>query len=178
MLLFNRQYFKGLIAIPNANSQESGLLNDDLESWQEELLIERLGTNTYVDFLDNINASSGIWYDLIYGTTYTDASGDKRIYRGLVDKDRKLSPLADYCYLRFVAQNYGSLTATGETVKNEQKSATEISNTKLHQVAARLVSGFAQVDQYIRDMQDLDSANFPDYELKYPLQFSTNSLGL
>ena len=177
-LLFNRQYFRGLISLPNINAAESALSDFDLKQWQDELLIERLGANTFVELQEYLTAEVGIWHDLINGKTYTNSHGDKVIYAGLINSEVMLSPIADYCFIRYVLQNYGNIAITGETTVSQQKNGLEIQNQQMHQAAVRCVSSFIRVDKFMRDMQDEDSANFADYEYKSPLSLSVNSLGL
>ncbi len=68
-LLFNRQYFRGLISLPNINAAESALSDFDLKQWQDELLIERFGADTFVELQEHLTDIDGIWHDLINGKT-------------------------------------------------------------------------------------------------------------
>lgn len=178
MLLFKRDYFRGLTGIKNVDTSLSPLKDEDLEIWQREILIERLGTNTYVQLLEHLSDTSGIWFNLIYGTTFQDSNDDYIIYDGLVNKTLKLSPIADYCFVKFCEQNYGNLSFTGEMTVNVEENMPEIYNNKSVQAAQRCISGFIGMDVYIRNMQDLDSDNFPDYYAKRKVQLSTNSQGI
>ena len=177
-LLFNRQYFRGLISLPNINAAESALSDFDLKQWQDELLIERFGADTFVELQEHLTDIDGIWHDLINGKTYTNPHGDKVIYAGLINSEVMLSPIADYCFILYVLQNYGNIAITGETTVSQQKNGLEIQNQQQNQAAARCVSSFIQVDKFMRDMQDEDSDNFADYEFHSRLSLSVNSLGL
>jgi len=177
-MIVSRKYFKGLISIPQINAAESGLLDSDLANWEQEILINRLGTETYVELLDHLDDASGIWHDLIKGKIYTNSSGYKRIFNGLFNSENLISPVADYCFYRFISENYGHLSIDGGTVIDQEKNSVEAVNTKQYQAAIRCISGFNAVYMYIRDMQQLESDNFPDYTTPNELNLQTNEFGI
>lgn len=107
-------YFFGEIFIP-AKQQQTELINDFIDKYQDKYLQEVLGYSFYKSFADGMEAETPAskWTDIIDGAEYTDANGKTQKWAGLAN-DLKVSPIANYVYFWFTRNGASTTTQSGE----------------------------------------------------------------
>lgn len=123
--VINKDYFKNEpLYIPNASDDEAPSNYGDnpssenkvtaaIERYEKLLLVSALGKDQYDLLMANIEATSGIWYDLLNGKTY-----DGNYWPGLKDPNSLIAYFVYYNYLKNDRMQYTSVGLERSMSKN------------------------------------------------------------
>lgn len=176
--LGNKNNFRGIIAIPHVNSPESGLTEEDLQRWQHELLCERLGINTYREFINHVDDTSGVWYDLLNGGWYSDAASNWHYWNGLVNQYTGLGIIMYYCRLMYAKEyfvNSGRGDFASIIVGKQQK---PVPFYNLGVIGEKLCNESIMLNKFMIGHKALEDDFAPYYTSKKPLNIIDNAYGI
>lgn len=176
--LGNKDNFVGLISIPNHDLVEGGLSDKDLKRWQQELLIERLGTNTYKLFLDHVSDDSGAWKTLVNGGWYQETNDDWAYWNGLTNSETGQGLIMYYAWLMYVKEYFVSAGRDKMASVVMAKNSQNIPFYNVGVVGMHLRNESIALNNFMRRQKKLDSDFAPDYNYKQPLQIAGNAYGI
>ena len=117
----------------------------------------------YSDLVTNIDATSGVWYDLLNGADFTDKLNRANHWQGF--KTVGLNAIANYIYYNYKDENLSITTNNGETMPAFENMTLVPSESKMRCAWNEMVEWLWIMDDYIRQNQD----SYPDYiGLTYP----------
>ena len=96
------------------NTEGRTEINQDIEIYEPELLQKALGYDLWKAFTDGIEGSGSIetrWESLLSGIEF-DYYGKNYKWNGF-GPDNKLSPIANYCYYRYMEDSASDVTLAG-----------------------------------------------------------------
>jgi hypothetical protein len=120
-------HFVGLIELPNTSPShyEGEALAVHIEKYESVYLSNFLGYELCKTFLENVLVdeppTSGIWFDLLNGKEYTNASGTLTKWQGF--NTIGFNPIANYIYCNVMSIRNTQTTSVGTT--NVNVNATE-----------------------------------------------------
>lgn len=125
MSFIDSSYFILEINVPNAGTQNPALmgatneLQQFIEKYESKYLSEVLGYEMYKDFLANIQLQK--YKDLLDGVEFTDSLGRLNKWCGFVNSE-KVSPIANYVYVKLLSHRVSSLSGVGLVGTNTENS--------------------------------------------------------
>lgn len=169
-MIVNNTYFKGEIFIPHAKpsitDSTTGVADEILDfigEYEQECLINCLGTSLFNDFIINIDVneptlidinSDEKWDRLMNGHDYNcPDTGDEKIWRGIRWKsistgDYNRSFLAYYIYFFYERKQYISNTTTGHQIEEAENAETVTPTMKVVGAWRKFVSLVQGIEQH------------------------------
>ena len=125
MALIDNSYFILEMNVPNTDNTNPALngstneLSKFIEKYESKYLSEVLGYEMYKDFLANIQLQK--YKDLLDGVEFTDSLGRLNKWCGFANSE-KLSPIANYVYVKLLSHRVSSLAGIGLVSTNAENS--------------------------------------------------------
>ena len=152
--LIDYTYFSGPISLPaSALSGDFADIDDFIEKYEKEALIDLLGNTLYIELKAEIDATPQTfttkWDRLVNGYAYTeDYAGDEHTvsWNGLVNTEKE-SLLAYYIYFKYVKFHVSHTASIGEVLLKGE-------NSDRHQLNLKLVNAW---NEFVRLRGDMGS---------------------
>lgn len=158
-LIDNSYFVRGILItqIGDVNSATTSVLNDFIATYEPEFLRKALGYSFYKIMTENPTEQRFI--DLIEGKEYT--------LNGVTDKwegfknDQKLSPIANYLYVKYWQVNVQATGGLGIQVNNVEHAHTVSPAQKMTQAWSDMLYMLRKMYQFLYANQDL----YPEFQI-------------
>jgi hypothetical protein len=161
-MLIDTTYFFGDCSIGQlSESAVAAKLTLFMQKYEPEYLLGVLGYDTMKAFLTGLatNPIPSIWTDLRDGKEYTDVNGRPRKWRGLLQSDIKISPIAYYVYFNYQANQATNTGGTGETVLTNENATNASPSAKMVYAWNRMV----HINRELFDFLFTNQTSYPDW---------------
>lgn len=166
-MLIDRTYFIGDLNIPKVDTPAIGeLVEWFISKYEPIFLIDLLGyelSKAFTAGLDEYSVDQK-WTDLLEGVEYTDVNNKLRYWQGIVAQYPSLignqSPIANYVYWQYMANNYSQTTTMGEVKTNKE-------NASSHNPTIKMVRAWNEMAKWICELIDYLNASkttYPEWE--------------
>lgn len=164
MEIIDNTFFVGTIKLANTSSSmsEGAVLAELVSKFAPQYLKTILGYSLYTLFEANIDESSGIYYDLLNGATYTDLRGLTQEWQGF--NKIYYSPIANYVYCESLKDSERSNLAIGTMRPNAE-------NMVLSSAGIDVARAWNEMVDFNLRLHDFLYANSSSYRTYIGLQF-------
>ena len=184
-MLIDSTYFRNIVKLPIGEYSD---IDQYIEQYEKEVLINLLGYDQYTEMMVAYNASiaevdpvalPAKWENLINGMTYTYS--DRSIHwNGLINSD-KISFIANYVFCKYLKEHQTAMSGAGATQPKNENSVVVDGVAKYADAWNNFVKlyGYIGQDCYEPSCLNFLIANEADYAELYPKIYGfTNQFGI
>lgn len=159
-MIIDRSYFIGHIAIgQRSQAAVQSKLDFFIEKFEEELLLDVLGTDLYQDLLTGMQAPqiAQKWLNLLDGGTFY-RHGENHRWAGL--RNKNISVIANYVYYRYMEDIVSVATGVGQVQPKGENGNVVYSFRKQVRIWNEMIHHLEDMDCFIRQ----NILDYPDYQ--------------